>query len=45
MSGLLRCGYCGSGMSVHDRDKTEGPGFVAQPCARAAVARIAGSSS
>src|SRR5258706_16468747 len=22
LSGLLRCGYCGSGMSVHDRDKT-----------------------
>jgi site-specific DNA recombinase len=22
LSGLLRCGCCGSGMSVHDRDKT-----------------------
>ncbi|TPJ08230.1 hypothetical protein FJ428_07970 [Mesorhizobium sp. B2-8-1] len=22
LSGLLRCGICGSGMSVHDRDKT-----------------------
>jgi hypothetical protein len=23
LSGLLRCGYCGSGMSVHDGDKTD----------------------
>ncbi|WP_245523692.1 zinc ribbon domain-containing protein, partial [Mesorhizobium sp. M8A.F.Ca.ET.167.01.1.1] len=22
MSGLLRCGVCGSGLSVHDRDKS-----------------------
>lgn len=39
LSGLLRCGCCGSGMSVHDRDKT------GKTCIRCSAVRESGSCS